>query len=118
MVRLLIVDDNFEGRLLLRKILQPLGFQLHEACNGLEAVEIFQEWQPHLIWMDVRMPVMDGKEATRRIKALPTGNNTIVVALTASVFEDQREELFIAGVDAFTASLIELTKFLPVCINI
>lgn len=99
--RLLIVDDNFEGRLLLRKILQPFGFQLHEACNGLEAVEIFQEWQPHLIWMDVRMPVMDGKEATRRIKALPKGNDTVVVALTASVFEDQREELFKAGVDAF-----------------
>jgi signal transduction histidine kinase/DNA-binding NarL/FixJ family response regulator len=99
--RLLIVDDHCEGRLLLKKILQPLGFQLREARNGLEAVEIFQQWQPHLIWMDIRMPVMDGKEATRRIKALPSGKNTIVVALTASVFEDQREALFKAGVDAF-----------------
>lgn len=99
--RLLIVDDNVDGRLLLKKILQPLGFQLQEASNGLEALEIFQHWQPHLIWMDVRMPVMDGKEATRRIKALPTGKDTVVVALTASVFEDQREELFKTGVDAF-----------------
>jgi CheY-like chemotaxis protein len=99
--RLLIVDDNLENRLLLKKILQPLGFPLREACNGLEAVEIFQQWQPHLIWMDIRMPVMNGAEATRRIKALPQGKNTVIVALTASVFEDQREKLFQAGIDAF-----------------
>ncbi len=99
--RLLIVDDNLENRLLLKKILHPLGFQLREACNGLEAVEIFQQWHPHLIWMDIRMPVMDGTEATRRIKAMPLGKNTVIVALTASVFAEQRENLFRAGVDAF-----------------
>ncbi len=99
--RLLIVDDHMEGRLLLKKILQPLGFQLREACNGLEAIESFQQWQPHLIWMDIRMPIMDGIEATQKIKALPNGKNTIIVALTASVFLDQREELFTIGVDAF-----------------
>ncbi len=99
--RLLIVDDHVEGRLLLQKILQPLGFQLREACNGLEAVQIFKQWHPHLIWMDMRMPIMNGIEATRQIKALPNGKETIIVALTASVFEDQREELFTAGVDAF-----------------
>jgi CheY-like chemotaxis protein len=67
----------------------------------LEAVEIFQQWHPHLIWMDIRMPVMDGTEATRRIKAMPLGKNTVIVALTASVFAEQRENLFRAGVDAF-----------------
>jgi signal transduction histidine kinase/DNA-binding response OmpR family regulator len=101
--RLLIVDDHIEGRLLLKKILQPLGFQLREACNGLEAVEAFQQWQPHLIWMDIRMPIMDGIEATQKIKALPNGKNTIIVALTASVFLDQRDELFTIGVDAFVS---------------
>jgi signal transduction histidine kinase/DNA-binding NarL/FixJ family response regulator len=99
--KLLIVDDNADGRLLLKKILQPLGFQLREACNGLEAVDIFQQWHPHLIWMDIRMPVMDGKEATRQIRTLPGGKDTIVVALTASVFEDNRSELFAAGADTF-----------------
>jgi CheY-like chemotaxis protein len=99
--RLLIVDDNLDNRLLLKKILHPFGFQLREACNGLEAVEIFQQWHPHLIWMDIRMPVMDGTEATRRIKAMPLGKNTVIVALTASVFAEQRENLFRAGVDAF-----------------
>lgn len=101
--RLLIVDDHMEGRLLLKKILQPFGFQLREACNGLEAVEVFQQWQPHLIWMDIRMPIMDGMEATQKIKALPNGKNTIIVALTASVFIDQRDELFKIGIDAFVS---------------
>jgi CheY-like chemotaxis protein len=99
--RLLIVDDNLEGRLLLKKILQPLGFQLREACNGQEAIDVFEQWHPHLIWMDIRMPVMGGLEATKQIKAQPAGKDTLVIALTASVFEDQREELFKAGVDAF-----------------
>jgi signal transduction histidine kinase/CheY-like chemotaxis protein len=99
--RLLIVDDNLEGRLLLKKILQPLGFQLREACNGQEAIDVFEQWHPHLIWMDIRMPVMGGLEATKQIKAQPAGKDTFVIALTASVFEDQREELFKAGVDAF-----------------
>jgi signal transduction histidine kinase/CheY-like chemotaxis protein len=101
--RLLIVDDHMEGRLLLKKILQPFGFQLREACNGLEAVEIFQQWQPHLIWMDIRMPVMDGMEATQKIRVLPNGKNTVIVALTASVFIDQRDELFKVGMDAFVS---------------
>ncbi len=119
--RLLIVDDNFENRLLLKKILQPLGFQLREACNGQEAIEIFQQWQPHLIWMDIRMPVMGGKEATRQIKALPNGKDTVVVALTASVFEDQRDELFKAGVDAFVSKpyrIDEIFSCLHQCLNV
>jgi signal transduction histidine kinase/DNA-binding response OmpR family regulator len=99
--RLLIVDDHSEGRLLLKKILQPLGFQLREAGNGQEAVDIFQQWQPHLIWMDIRMPVMNGLEATKYIRNLPNGKDTVIVALTASVFEDQRDQLFKVGADAF-----------------
>ena len=66
--RILIVDDKPINRQLLIKLLTPLGFDLKEASNGQIAIEICQQWEPHLIWMDMRMPVMDGYEATRRIK--------------------------------------------------
>ena len=61
--RLLIVEDQPENRLLLRRLLDPLGFELREAANGQEAVALFEQWHPDLIWMDIRMPVMDGLEA-------------------------------------------------------
>ena len=66
--RILIVDDKLINRQLLLKLLNPLGFDLKEASNGEAAIEICQQWAPHLIWMDMRMPVMDGYEATKRIK--------------------------------------------------
>ena len=67
--RILIVDDKPTNRQLLIKLLNPLGFELREACNGSEAVAVWETFQPHLIWMDMRMPIMDGYEATQRIKA-------------------------------------------------
>jgi PAS domain S-box-containing protein len=100
--RLLIVDDKPENRLLLKKLLLTVGLtDLKEAVNGAEAVEIFKQWQPHLIWMDMRMPVMSGYEATRQIKALPEGPPTKIVAVTASAFDDEREQVFVAGCDEF-----------------
>jgi len=99
--RILIVEDQWENRLLLYKLLDPLGFDLREANNGMEAVEIFEEWHPHLIWMDVRMPVMDGKEATRRIKSTKAGGYTKVIAVTAHALEDERREILAAGCDGF-----------------
>jgi CheY-like chemotaxis protein len=78
-----------------------LGFEVRQAVNGLEAIKLWQEWQPHLIWMDMRLPVMDGHEATRRIKATPQGRKTIIVALTASVFKEEREKILAEGCDDF-----------------
>ncbi|RQH32894.1 response regulator, partial [Okeania hirsuta] len=74
--KILIVDDRPTNRLLLIKLLQPLGFELKEAENGKQAIEIWDEWQPNLIWMDMRMPVMDGYEATQIIKGTIKGNAT------------------------------------------
>ncbi len=67
--RILIVDDRSTNRQLLLKLLTPLGFQVQEASNGQEAMNLWESWHPDLIWMDMRMPVMDGYEATKRIKA-------------------------------------------------
>jgi signal transduction histidine kinase/CheY-like chemotaxis protein len=99
--RILIVDDKPLNRQLLFKILSPLGFQLKEATNGQEAIEIWDSWEPHLIWMDMRMPVMDGYEATQHIKGTVKGQATAVIALTASVLEEERAVILSAGCDDF-----------------
>ncbi|MBN3991522.1 MAG: response regulator [Nostoc sp. NMS2] len=74
--RILVVDDAKESRLLLVKILTSLGFEVREATNGLEAVSNWESWEPHLIFMDMRMPIMDGYEATRIIKGKQIGHGT------------------------------------------
>lgn len=99
--RLLIAEDKLENRLLLRSLLEPLGFNLREAVNGKEAVEQYKDWHPHLIWMDIRMPVMNGLEATRIIKENEEDNSIKIVALTAHALEEERLEILAAGCDDF-----------------
>ena len=108
--RLLIVEDVPDNRALLVKLLAGIstsdaGFDIREAVNGQEAVEIWQRWQPHLIWMDIRLPVMDGCEATRLIKSQASTrqpqSHPIIIALTASAFGDDRRQVFDAGCDNF-----------------
>ena len=97
--RVLIVEDQLENRLLLKNLLLSVGFNVYEAHNGKEGVELFQQVQPHFIWMDRRMPIMDGIEATRTIRALPNGKEVKIVAVTASVFLEQRQEFLAVGVN-------------------
>jgi len=99
--RILIAEDQSENRLLLRKLLEPLGFDLRETGNGEDTIDVFEEWRPHLIWMDIRMPVMDGLEATRRIKASAAGAETKIIAVTAHAYEEERHETLAAGCDDF-----------------
>jgi PAS domain S-box-containing protein len=99
--RLLVVEDNLESRQLLVKILETVGFEVQQATNGREAIDRWASFKPHLIWMDLRMPVMDGYEATRQIRAQPQGGETVILALTASVFEDERPQAISAGCDDF-----------------
>jgi CheY-like chemotaxis protein len=99
--RILVVEDQWTNRRLLVKLLATLGFEVQEAENGQEAVFLWQSWRPHLIWMDMRMPVMDGYEATRRIKASPEGQTTIIIALTASAFEEERSAILACGCEDF-----------------
>ncbi|UCC64008.1 MAG: response regulator, partial [Anaerolineae bacterium] len=104
--RLLVVEDRDTNRRLLVSLLTdlgqpPLGFEVQEAANGQEAIEKWERWEPHLIWMDMRMPVMDGHEATKRIKATPKGQATAIIALTATAFEEDRERILLEGCDDF-----------------
>jgi CheY-like chemotaxis protein len=95
------VDDRADSRRLIVRLLQPLGFEVREAADGRQALEQWRQWKPHLLLMAMRMPVMDGRAATRRIKAEPGGAETVIVALTASSFEDEREAILACGCDAF-----------------
>ena len=99
--RILIVEDNSDNRMLLLKLLQPLGLNLREAVNGQDGVEISETWEPHLIFMDIRMPVMDGYEATRRIKAGEKGRDIRIIAISAHVFEHEAAAVMEAGCDDF-----------------
>ncbi len=99
--RVLIADDVDDNRQLLAQLLGPVGFEIRLANNGAEAVKGFEQWKPHLILMDFRMPVMDGHEAIRRIRALPGGQEPKIIAVTASAMDENRQELMEVGAHDF-----------------
>ncbi len=97
--RILIAEDQAENQLLLNQLMARIGLDVKVAGNGQECVKLFQEWHPHLIWMDRRMPVMNGIEATERIRKLPGGQDVKIVAVTASIFKEQQARMLDAGMD-------------------
>ncbi|MCT7984890.1 PAS domain-containing protein [Laspinema sp. A4] len=101
--RILVVEDKWESRLLLKNLLSPLGFEVREAVNGQDGVTMWRSWQPDLIWMDMQMPVMDGYEATRQIKRMTNGPIPVIIGLTASAFDENRAMVLEAGCDDFAS---------------
>src|SRR6476469_1218119 len=99
--RILVVEDVEENRRLLVKLLTSVGFEVRQATQGVEALSLWESWSPHLIWMDLRMPIMDGYTATKRIREHSHGQETVIIALTASAFEEEREKALMAGCDDF-----------------
>ncbi|MEG4199258.1 response regulator [Microcoleus sp. Pol12A5] len=113
--RILVADDAFDNRQLLVKLLSAIGFEVYEAKNGMEAIEKWEQYSPHLIFMDMRMPVMDGYEATKQIKAKASSTSplvkggedvsetqaTAIVAITASSFEEEKAVVLSTGCDDF-----------------
>ncbi|GAB4370119.1 MAG: hypothetical protein Kow00121_10610 [Elainellaceae cyanobacterium] len=95
--RILIVDDQPENRRLLVRLLTQLGLNVREAANGQEAVTQWQQWQPHLIYMDIRMPLLNGYEATQQIRATPNGQAPIIIALTAQASRSDRTLALASG---------------------
>ena len=108
--RVLIVEDQAENWQLLGRLLEQAGFQVRVAQNGAEGVEMFREWRPQFIWMDWRMPVMDGLEATRRIRALEGGHDVKLAVLSASVFKEETEQVLAAGADDFVPKPIQFSR--------
>ncbi|MEI6149443.1 MAG: PAS domain S-box protein [bacterium] len=99
--RVLIADDKEENRLLLSLMLGKIGFEVREVANGEQAVREFDNWHPHLILMDTRMPVMNGFEAIQRIRSSVGGDKVKIVSVTASAFDEDRKKAIEIGADDF-----------------
>ena len=119
--RVLIVEDLADNRMLLRQLLEPLGFIVQEAVNGFEALNLIPAWLPNIVLMDMKMPVMDGYEATRRICDLNLSTRPYLIAVTASAFEEDRQRILQAGCNDFLRKpfkedelIQKLTDFLEV----
>ena len=102
--RILIVDDVWQSRLFVVKLLSQVGFEVQEAENGKQALNLAKTWQPHLILMDMRMPVMDGYESTRKIRSAEQNSELAsikIIALTASAFASKQAQTIAVGCDDY-----------------
>ena len=105
--RILVVEDNLDNRRILVYRLKRIGdFDIVEASNGQEAVQSVEATPPDVIFMDLKMPVMDGWEATRRIRALDVGRPIPIIALTAQAMAGDEEKALAAGCDDYLAKPI------------
>ncbi|WP_229213538.1 ATP-binding protein [Duganella sp. BJB488] len=105
--RILVADDNADGCALLENLLQPLGFEVAVVGDGAQALAMVDVWRPDLVFMDWRMPALDGLSATRQIRANAAGPQPRVVMLTASAYAEEREEALAAGADEFMRKPVE-----------
>ncbi len=102
--RCLVADDRFENRDLLCQLLQSVGLEARPAQDGIEALEVWRAWRPHLIWMDIRMPRLDGYQALERIRAEELGSGAEpvkVIAITASVIDQDSASMMSRGFDDY-----------------
>ena len=112
MPRLLLVEDNPENRDMLARRLVRRGFELSFAVDGAQAVTFAREQMPDLVLMDLSLPVLDGWEATRQIKADPKTRGIPVIALTAHAMEGDRRKAMAAGADDYDTKPVDLTRLL------
>jgi len=115
--RILVADDRPENRQLIIKILKPLGFQVREASNGEEAISIWSNWLPHLIWMDSRMPIMNGLAAVQQIRRLesmgvfPPGvepPKSIIIGIISGNFAKEQSSHLKEGYDDWVRKPFEI----------
>ena len=102
-MRVLAAEDNRTNRLVFSKMIKTLDIELEFATNGQEAVDLYQSFNPDVVFMDISMPEMDGKEATGRIRAIEaeSGRHVPVVAMTAHAMGGDKEDILSAGLDHF-----------------
>ncbi len=110
--KILIVDDIWDNRIILNSILISLGFTILEANNGQQALKKANKFHPDAIIMDMNMPIMDGLESTKRLRLQTEFDNTIIIMMSANVFQKQQQIALEAGCNAFVEKPIDIEKFL------
>lgn len=108
--RILYVEDNFENRLFVRRVLESMGLEMLEAYDGQAGIDMAQSEKPDLILMDVGLPGMDGLETTGKIKEIPATSQIPVIALTANAMKGDRERCLAAGCDGYLQKPIGVTE--------
>jgi two-component system, cell cycle response regulator DivK len=118
--RVLVVDDQEDNRRILRDLLTSVGYEIIEAEDGEQAIIVAAVRRPDLILMDIQMPILDGYDATRRIKADPTLRNIPIIVVTSYALSGDEERALAAGCDAYIAKpysprqlLARVREFLP-----
>lgn len=114
--KVLLVDDNKKNRSLLRDILLPIGFEIQEAVNGKDAIEKSKTFHPELIIMDLVMPIMDGIEATKEIRKIPSLEKVVVIGISASAIKGKKQMAFKRDCNDFIAKPIHIVELLD-CIK-
>lgn len=109
---ILYVEDNYENRILVRRLLQSLGYHVLEAENASQALDLLSNHQPDLILMDINMPDVDGYTLTQQIKSMPNFRSVPVLAITANVMRGDREKTLQAGCDGYIEKPIDVDRFL------
>ncbi|NEX46138.1 response regulator [Pseudotabrizicola algicola] len=117
-MRVLAAEDNRTNQLVFAKMVKDMDIDLRFASNGLEAVEQFQSWKPDLIFMDISMPEMDGREAARAIRLMEEGRSRVpIVALTAHAMEGDSGAILAAGLDKYLTKPLRKSAILEVMVE-
>jgi CheY-like chemotaxis protein len=98
-LRILVIEDDQANSLLLKRVLEGAGFQIRTAEDGETGIDVFSQWHPHFIWLDIQLPGMKGLEVAAQIRELPGGRDVKIAALAASVFDGERDAVLTPGVD-------------------
>lgn len=109
-VNVLLVEDTEDNRLMMRRLLELSGYRVSEAVNGVEAVKAAERESPHIILMDLSLPIVDGLTATRRIRQLPDLGRVPIIAVSAHDTADFHAEALAAGCDAYMTKPVDYTE--------
>jgi two-component system cell cycle response regulator DivK len=104
----LYIEDNYDNRLLIRRVLEAEGYRVFEAEDGAQGIKFLQSEKPDLVLMDINLPEIDGYEVTKRLKQLPTMTKIPVIAMTANVMKGDREKTLAAGCDGYIPKPVDI----------